>query len=107
MSAALKTLEALEVDVADVVVPERRRRVRDPIRSAVKTAPGGKDRHVHCAMVFGDDGEGFTTPGPDGHIHKVHELEIVAVAGHGHGLSATRCLERHDPRTGRHVQARR
>lgn len=104
MSAQLKTLEAADVVDAE---PPVRKRMREPIRSAVKTAPGGADRHVHCTIFIGEDGEGFTSPGPDGHIHKVAELELVKVLGHTHTLSAVRCLERHDPTTGRHVVARR
>lgn len=104
MSAQLKTLEALDVVVDE---PPVRRRVRDSIRSVVKTAPGGVDHHVHCTIFMGEDGGGFTSPGPDGHIHKVLELELVAVRGHTHTLSAQRCTERHDHTTGRHVVARR
>lgn len=103
MSAQLKTLDELELDVEQPA----RRRVREPMRQVVKTAPGGADRHIHCTIFVGEDGDGFTSPGPDGHIHKVLELELVKVLGHTHTLSAQRCLERHDHTTGRHVVARR
>jgi len=86
---------------------ERRGRQRDPIRQAVKTVPGGTDRHVHCVIFEGDDGDGFTTPGVDGHVHQVEGLELVAAGGHTHDLSATRCDASHDRVTGKHVQARR
>lgn len=91
----------------DVVVVERRRRTRDPKRQVVKTEAAGLDRHVHCVIFIGDNGEGHTSPAPDGHIHRVHALELLAVQGHTHELSATRCLEQHDPLTRKHVQARR
>lgn len=102
MSAAHQTLARVAEEAPEVV-----RRVRGPHRTAVVTAPGGADGHVHCAIFWGDDGEGFTSPGPDGHIHKVRELEVRPVLGHGHDMSATRCNERHNPQTGRHVHARR
>jgi hypothetical protein len=84
---------------------EPRRRVRESIRSAVKTAPGGADRHVHCAIFLGDDGRGCTSPAPDGHFHVIRDLEIVPAEGHTHDLSSVRCLERHT-RTARHVEGR-
>jgi len=112
VSAALKTLVQLVDDDGDESERGRRRRQRDPIRSAIKSTPGGRDKHVHCIVFIGENGEGFTSPGPDGHVHMVHELVFVAVfctlaGSHGHELSATRCNERHDHTTGRHVQARR
>lgn len=105
MSAKLQTLEQL--DETPVILEPPRRRAREPIRQVVKTTPGGADKHTHCAIYFGDDGDGFTSPGPDGHVHKVIALELERILGHTHDLSASRCLERHDHATGRHVQARR
>lgn len=102
MSAAHVTLERLE-DVEDEA-PRRRGREREPIRSAVMTAPGGRDRHVHCLVFFGETGTGFSSPGPDGHIHKVKGLDVMPNAGHTHDLSARRCNERHDHDTGRHIK---
>lgn len=107
MSAAHHTLAEL-VEGDDVVV-EPRRRTRDRIRSYIRTTPGGPiiSRHVHCAMVLSEDGNGQTSPGPDGHVHRVIALEIQIVFGHTHDISATRCPEDHDRKTGRHVEKRR
>jgi hypothetical protein len=102
VSAALKTLEAVAGETRT-----RRGRQRDGIRSAVLSTPGGADKHVHCVFFLEDDGNGFTLPGPDGHIHKVTALEILPVLGHGHGISAQRCTKEHNRKTGRHVQVRR
>lgn len=108
MPAAAQQLEQpVVVDVIGDVVVERRKRAREPMRQVVKTAPAGTDRHIHCVIFVGDDGEGFTSAAPDGHIHNVHALELLAVRGHTHELSAMRCPEQHDRLTGKHVQARR
>lgn len=105
MSAQHKTIERLEDEAA--LEPVRERRQRDRIRQAVRTTPAAADHHVHCVIFDGETGDGFTSPGPDGHIHKVTDLELVAVLGHSHRLSATRCTEDHNRVTGRHVVARR
>ena len=86
----------------------RERRAREPIRSAMKTAPGGRDAHVHCVIFFGETGRGYTSEGPDGHTHRVRDLDLAPAAdGHTHELSATRCNARHHWDTGRHVRPRR
>jgi len=106
MSAAHHTLAELEgLELEETPAP--RRRVRDRIRSYIMTTPGGVDRHTHCAAVLSDDGNGVTSPGPDGHVHKVVGLEIRAVLGHGHDIAATRCSQEHDRKTGHHVEKRR
>lgn len=97
MSQKLRTLEG-------ELAPKRRE--RDPTHSAMKTSPGGADRHTHCLVFFGETGRGFSSPGPDGHVHRVRDLEVLEAAGHTHDLSASRCLERHHPETGRHVHTR-
>lgn len=84
-----------------------RRRHRDPEHSAIISAPAGDDGHTHCVLFKGETGRGFTSPGPDGHVHRVQELSILEAGGHTHELSANRCGERHHFETGRHVQARR
>lgn len=58
--------------------------------------------HVHCA-VFDEDGDGYTSPGPDGHRHRISQLELTAAGGHTHELSTSRCTHEHDSR-GHHVE---
>jgi hypothetical protein len=61
------------------------------------TAPAAAgERHRHCTTVD-DEGNGKTTPGPDGHVHQVVELEVMAGGqdGHTHGMSAQRCSAPH------------
>ncbi len=77
----------------EVAAPKRR--VREPQIAYVMTAPGGPDHHRHCAAVK-SDGRGRTAPGPDGHVHQVDGLEVLAADdGHSHGMSAQRCQSEH------------
>jgi hypothetical protein len=80
-----------------------RNRTRDQHMIAVRTAPGGADRHQHCARMD-EKGNGVTSPGPGGHTHRVRLCDILpAPDGHRHDLSAVRCRRYHDER-GRHVE---
>lgn len=90
----------MSVACVPAVVP----RLRDFKHSAVHTTPAGPDRHTHCA-IFDPDGNGHTSPGPDGHVHRVIELEVQAERGHAHDLSARRCDAKHNDR-GNHVVPR-
>lgn len=76
--------------------PPARRRVRERQESHVMTAPGGPDKHRHCATID-TEGNGSTAPAADGHVHQVVALEVVAagVDGHTHGMSAQRCAADH------------
>jgi hypothetical protein len=74
-----------------------RRRVHDAKTVVVRTAPGGDDRHTHCARI-NEIGDGVTSPGPDGHVHKVAGCDIQAAHGHAHELAAARCSHLHDAR---------
>lgn len=61
------------------------------------TAPGGAKKHRHCATID-DEGDGCTTPGPDGHVHEIVGL-VVQPAGldqHTHDMSAQRCSSPHE-----------
>lgn len=60
--------------------------------SYVVTTPAAG--HTHCAAVD-DDGNGYTAPGPDGHVHEVAGLELLASGGHTHELGAERCRRQH------------
>lgn len=65
--------------------------MREAARSLVMTTPGPTDRHRHCSLVD-TDGNGYTTPGADGHRHQIIGLEVMrAPDGHAHELSAQRC----------------
>ncbi len=72
-----------------------RRRVRERQESHVLTAPGGTDKHRHCATID-EEGNGSTAPAADGHVHQVVELEVEAAGGHTHDMSAQRCSAEHD-----------
>ena len=90
-------------DVAgDVEQRTPRRRWKDLSHSFILTAPAA-DGHTHCAMFNAMTGRGVTTPGRDGHVHRVQQLEIVVAAGHAHDLSSTRCPLEHDE-NGRHAK---
>lgn len=99
---SLRALAELE----DAAPEAPRQRMRDGIRTATITVPA-KDGHLHCALYNAETGDGFTTPGPDGHVHQVRALDVMPAAGHAHDLSARRCPERHDRHDGHHVQARK
>lgn len=77
------------------------RRHHDPKMVVVRIAPAGADKHVHCAQID-DDGDGITSPGPDGHVHEVVGCDLKAAQGHTHELAAGRCDRPHDHRV-RHV----
>jgi hypothetical protein len=81
----------------------RRRRIHEPAIVAVALAPSGEDRHTHCALI-NDKGHGTTSPGPDGHVHRVEALTVRPgrLGGHVHELAARRCERAHDER-GRHT----
>lgn len=53
--------------------------------------------HTHVA-IFNDLGDGFTTMGPDGHLHEVRGCDVLpARDGHTHELTADRVtLDEHD-----------
>jgi hypothetical protein len=70
--------------------------VRERQESHVMTAPGGADKHRHCTTID-TEGNGSTSPAPDGHAHEVQGLEVVAAGadGHTHGMSAQRCAAEH------------
>jgi hypothetical protein len=61
----------------------------------VRTAPGGADRHVHCAL-WDANGCGETSPGSDGHVHRVQWGRLIPMLGHTHDISGTRCELAHD-----------
>ena len=84
-------------------MPERR--LHDPRAVHLLTAPGGSDRHVHCCTLD-ERGLRWTTPGPDGHVHRVTGLDVHATqpGGHTHELSGLRCHRVHDGK-GRHDDA--
>jgi hypothetical protein len=64
---------------------EHRRHVHDRQLVALYTEGGD---HVHVAVFRSDDGAGMTTPGPDGHVHRVVDLQVAG--SHGHELSTRR-----------------
>lgn len=72
-----------------------RPRRHDAKRVVVRTAPGGVDRHVHCAL-FDAGGDGKTSRGPDGHVHQVEAGRVIPLLGHTHEFSAVRCELQHD-----------
>lgn len=73
----------------------RASRIKESENSLVVTTRGGKDTHTHCAIIR-PDGSGYTTPGPDGHIHTIVGLDLLAAFGgsddHRHELTAMRCF---------------
>lgn len=89
--------------VAAHIVPVRRR-VRDVARVANVSTPGGRDGHTHC-LVFNADGDGQSSPGPDGHVHDIVELEVLMTKGHTHAISGQRCVSDHNARAN-HVRPR-
>jgi hypothetical protein len=74
-----------------------RPRQHDAKQVVVRTAPGGADRHMHCA-TYDAHGCGETSPGPDGHVHRVQWGRVILMADHAHEFSATRCELAHDDR---------
>lgn len=60
------------------------------------TAPGGQDKHRHCATIA-SDGDGLTAAAADGHVHRVEDLRVLAggADSHTHTLSAQRCPAEH------------
>jgi len=80
-------------------VRDKRAYVQDLPYAYVLTDEGtGSAPHRHCVAVDGT-GRGLTSPGPDGHVHQVDELDLTAAAGHTHELSADRCSARHTGRS--------
>jgi hypothetical protein len=73
----------------------RRPRQHDAKEVVVRTAPGGPDRHVHCAQ-WDANGCGETSPGPDGHVHRLQWGSVIPMLEHTHDISATRCELAHD-----------
>jgi hypothetical protein len=85
----------------------KRRRHRETESVSLMYGPGGTDGHTHCATLDGR-GVGRTSPGPDGHVHRVRWFVTQAARAndaHTHDLSGSRCPRRHDEE-GRHVEAR-
>lgn len=76
---------------------QRRHRTHDQKLVAVRLAPGGADKHTHCALLD-ERGFGRTSPGPDGHVHQLLECDVELAAGHRHDLSGQRCTRVHDQR---------
>lgn len=74
---------------------QKRRRVRERQESYVMTAPGGADRHRHCATVD-SNGNGQTAAAADGHSHQVVDLVVQIAGGHSHDMSAQRCSAGHE-----------
>jgi hypothetical protein len=66
---------------------QRAGRQRDFDRELVALYTEGGD-HEHVAVFRSSDGRGWTTPGPDGHVHRVRDLEVDGC--HGHELSTRR-----------------
>lgn len=73
----------------------RRPRHHDAKEVVVRTAPGGADRHVHCA-VWTARGCAQTSAGPDGHVHRVKDGRVIPALDHTHDFSAARCDLEHD-----------
>jgi hypothetical protein len=90
--------------MAIVALKPRTHRTHDQTMVSVRTAPGGADRHVHCACFDDEDGNGQTSAGANGHVHQVRGFDVMPAGpdGHRHDFSAQRCLRRHD-RNCRHV----
>jgi hypothetical protein len=72
-----------------------RARRHDAKEVVIRTAPGGLDRHVHCAL-YDAHGCGETSPGPDGHVHRVQGGRVIPTADHTHDFSGVRCDHQHD-----------
>lgn len=82
---------------------EPARRQRDTKRDAFELAPAA-DGHTHCAVVDWE-GNGITGAAPDGHWHRVRELEVLSSRGHVHELAEKRCGARHNA-AGNHIVKR-
>jgi len=68
----------------------RRSHTREPSRVSLMTT-AGPDGHVHAA-TFDGRGDGVTDEAPDGHWHRVTQLEVEGFNGHTHQITSTRAV---------------
>jgi hypothetical protein len=69
---------------------------RERAYTTLLTTWAGAPRHQHCGVFLGETGDGYTDPGPDGHVHEIRGLDVLAAGGHLHELSTQRCPRVHN-----------
>jgi hypothetical protein len=61
----------------------------EPTQVALRTSDSEQGGHHHVA-VFNGSGNGYTSEAPDGHSHRIRELEVQPARGHTHELTEMR-----------------